>query len=433
MKEKVAVITGFYKSPAFLKILFDHLANQTFKDFDVYVYNYSHERIKELEGNDYPFKYEIIKLVKNAGFAGGNNSAILEARKNFDYSFYALINDDTKPDKNWLKSLVDLAATDNTIGAVTSKMVFYEKYILLSGKTDKISSGDHRELGVRLYSNTSFENCDYRKAFYKTGFYDEEEDEIYTFRWTDSTFTMAIPISGEEYSTPYKLKLFVRKNSSLKRQTLNLCIGDYNIPQISLSDECIYYEREIPAEVIKRNSYFIIQNAGSNYDKNFNGYDIGSGEVDTGQYDKIKEVNLFCGGACLLSKGALINTGLFNTHFFSYYEDSDLSLRMKKKGYKIVYNPAALVSHYHSATSKEWSPFFTYHVFRNKIIFSSKNFGFKGFFLSFKERFKETWLFFKWVFKNKFADPSLKARLRLNVKILVDSLIGIIKYRPTKF
>lgn len=433
MTDRVAVITGFYESPNYLITLFQYLEKQTYKVFDVYVYNYSHEEIEALDKGRFSFNCKILKIAQNIGFAGGNNFALKEARKQYDYSFYALINDDTKPDAQWLENLVITALADSSIGAVASKMVYYENFITIGGKTEGVKIEDSRNLGVRFYANTSFDRCTYSRKFYLAGFHNQEEDEIYNFRWTDTTFRLAIPVIIHPEKKEYKLQLFLRKNSKIQKQQLKLSVGNFILKPLELSDDKIYYELYIPGHVIKNSSYRIIQNAGSDYDRKYNGFDIGAGEIDNGQFDSVKEVTMFCGGACLLSKKALEDTGLFNGRFFSYYEDSDLSLRLKRKGYRIIYCPQALVMHYHSATSQEWSPFFTYHVFRNKIIFSGKNFGLQAFIAAFYERLKETWFFFRWASKNRFRDPNIKARLKLNTKILIDSLIGILKYNPTKF
>ncbi len=435
MTHRVAVITGFFESPDFLKVLFQHLQQQSFFDFDVYVYNYRYAKLEEIDAAGYTFNYTILKLSANAGFAGGNNYAIKEANKKYDYSFYALINDDTKPDVDWLKTLVELASTETNIGAVTSKMVYYEPFIELNGITlQQQNSGDNRELGIRFYLNSSFDESYYNKRFFLKGFYHQEEDEINTFRWTASRFTIALPVARAiEGFEMYRLRLFIRKNKFLSNQKLKLFIGNFALPPIELNDDQLFYEVMIPKTVILNNQQFIIQNAGSDYDVNLNGFDIGAGERDKGQYNDVREVNMFCGGACLISKIALEKAGLFNAHFFSYYEDSDLSLRLRKQGFKILYNPSSLVLHYHSGSSVEWSPFFTYYVFRNKIIFSGKHFGAKAYFKAYKERIKETWLYFKWARKNNFSDPMLQARLKLNVRILVDAVAGLIKYKPAKF
>jgi O-antigen biosynthesis protein len=432
-QQKIAIITGFYQSPRFLIILFDFLNKQSFKNFDVYVYNCSVEYIECIEKNTYSFEYRILKMDENLGFAGGNNYAIQMAKKNNDYDFYVLINDDTKPDVNWLANLIKIAVTDASIGAVTSKMLYYEPFILVNGKIlqqDKATG--EKKASLRFYENTGFEDCYYNKKFYLKGFQQQEEDEIYSFRWVEEEFSLAIPVSLKKASGEYKLKIFIRKNPLTKKRLL-LSIGKTAIGTINLRDNQVCYTISISSSVIQSSYTHIIQNAGSDYDRRFNGYDKGSGKFDEGQYNKIQEVNMFCGGACLLTKKALQETGLFNSHFFSYYEDSDLSLRLKRKGFKIIYNPDAFVFHYHSGSGKEWSPFFTYYVFRNKIIFSAKNFGLRGFLLAFKERLKETLLLLKWAGKSRFKDHRVKARLKLNYHILIDSVVGIVKYKASKF
>jgi GT2 family glycosyltransferase len=67
--------------------------------------------------------------------------------------------------------------------------------------------------------------------------------------------------------------------------------------------------------------------------------------------DKPKEVD-WVGGACLLSRRvALEEAGLFDENFFLYFEDIDLCLRIKKRGYKIIYFPRLQVIHIGGATT----------------------------------------------------------------------------------
>ena len=51
-------------------------------------------------------------------------------------------------------------------------------------------------------------------------------------------------------------------------------------------------------------------------------------------------------GACLLvRRDVLIEVGAFDENFFLYFEDIDLCLRIKQKGYRLVYLPQAKVYH----------------------------------------------------------------------------------------
>jgi len=89
-------------------------------------------------------------------------------------------------------------------------------------------------------------------------------------------------------------------------------------------------------------------------------------EEDRGQYDRQEEVFYFCGACALLRQAALDEVGLMDERFFMYYEDLDLSWRLRLRGWKIVYVPDAVVEHTHAASSGEWSPLFTYNVDRNR-------------------------------------------------------------------
>ncbi|MGI8424673.1 MAG: glycosyltransferase family 2 protein, partial [Chloroflexota bacterium] len=89
-------------------------------------------------------------------------------------------------------------------------------------------------------------------------------------------------------------------------------------------------------------------------------------EKDIGQYERREEVFFFCGAAALLRKTALADVGLFDERYFMYYEDLDLSWRLRLRGWKVVYVPEAVVEHAHAASSGEWSPFFTFQIDRNR-------------------------------------------------------------------
>lgn len=75
----------------------------------------------------------------------------------------------------------------------------------------------------------------------------------------------------------------------------------------------------------------------------------------------------------MMKKEDFVNCGKFDDRFFMYYEDTDLSYRIKKNGGKILFCPDSIVRHIHTGSSTEWSPFFTYQVYRNKLLFVYKN------------------------------------------------------------
>jgi GT2 family glycosyltransferase len=117
----------------------------------------------------------------------------------------------------------------------------------------------------------------------------------------------------------------------------------------------------------------VVNNVGSVFHHPGYGADRGYQEVDAGQYDVAEDVAMLCGAAVVLRTAALDQVGVFDDDFFMYYEDTDLSWRLRAAGWSLRYEPAAVVRHLHSASSVEWSPFFTFHVERNRLLTLVKN------------------------------------------------------------
>lgn len=78
---------------------------------------------------------KILVLGKNRGFASAVNAGITEALKN-GANYIALLNNDAKADKNWLKRLVAAAAQNPKVGITTGK------FLLQNPKNKIDSTGD---------------------------------------------------------------------------------------------------------------------------------------------------------------------------------------------------------------------------------------------------------------------------------------------------
>jgi GT2 family glycosyltransferase len=116
-----------------------------------------------------------------------------------------------------------------------------------------------------------------------------------------------------------------------------------------------------------------IQNAGVLMLTDGSGGDRGFRERDTGQFEAREEVFGACGAGALYRREMLDDVGGLDPTFFMYYEDTDLSWRMRLAGWKILYEPEAVVDHVHAGSSREWSPMFTFHVDRNRLFMIIKN------------------------------------------------------------
>ena len=76
----------------------------------------------------------------------------------------------------------------------------------------------------------------------------------------------------------------------------------------------------------------------------------------------------FCGGAAALRREMLDEVGGFDPSLFLYYEDTDLSWRLRAAGWSVRYVPGAQAVHEHAASSGTDSPVFRYYNTRNSLV-----------------------------------------------------------------
>ncbi|WNB86324.1 glycosyltransferase [Cellulomonas sp. ATA003] len=81
----------------------------------------------------------------------------------------------------------------------------------------------------------------------------------------------------------------------------------------------------------------------------------------------------FCGGAALLRTSALAQVGGFDPDLFLYYEDTDVSWRMRAAGWTVRYEAGAVARHRHAASSDAASPLFRYYNTRNSLVVAGRH------------------------------------------------------------
>ena len=79
-------------------------------------------------------------------------------------------------------------------------------------------------------------------------------------------------------------------------------------------------------------------------------YDINRGKIDDGQFNKPKYIFGVCSAAAVYKRQMLEeikeNTGYFDERFFFLVEDVDLAWRAQNKGWKALFYPEAVCSHF---------------------------------------------------------------------------------------
>lgn len=345
----------------------------------IVVDNNSNDNSKEIltrYSKDYS-KIKLFFLDKNLGFSRGNNIGIKKAKG----EFVALLNNDCVVEKNWLRELIKTAIKDKKIFAVNSKILLYPKFI-------NIRFNINPKL-LPVYSWLS-----------KSHLYDKLDSKLYYLPlWRESNcFQIEIPYepykdNSVEFTILFNSRGFKFENVSDLKNTIIFENKSLDITNIMINGDDVEYKItcNLSNSNIFKKTLDKIQDAGILVFQDGYGRDIGaivSGnkqyhEYDVGQYDKEKEIYAACGAAVLYNKRILNKIGYLDESFFMYYEDVEISERARFAGFKIVYSPYAVVRHHHALFSKEWSPFFIYHVEKGRLLHLFYNFPFRVFIIAY--------------------------------------------------
>jgi GT2 family glycosyltransferase len=100
---------------------------------------------------------------------------------------------------------------------------------------------------------------------------------------------------------------------------------------------------------------------------------IGYHQKDEKQYDEIKETNAGHGAAMMVPRRVVEKVGMMTEVYFLYYEEHDWAEIIKRAGYKIYYQPNSYILHKESVSTGKNSPFKTYYLARNRMVFARRN------------------------------------------------------------
>ncbi len=339
--------------------------------------NASTDGTQELIERDFPW-VRLIANPRNDGFAGGNNVALRQV----DTPYVALLNQDARPTPDWLSRLIEpfqlerarAVSGDTTprLAATTSKIVFLPRFLAVNLSTPAFLPGirDSRELGVRIYRVTVDGRDLTDDVLWDHVAYGPEGEGEGRFRWTRPSGRLLVPVDRDGRGTgpAPRLNLGLRLAAEGAKPVELIWAGG----DATIQAETEVADQQVPvppgAELVD-----VLNNAGSMVFLDGYGADRGYQEVDRGQYERVEEVFTFCGVSVLFRTEALREAGVFDDDFFMYYEDTDLAWRLRALGWSIRYLPDSVVRHIHAASSEEWSPFFVFHVDRNRLLLLTKN------------------------------------------------------------
>ncbi len=101
----------------------------------------------------------------------------------------------------------------------------------------------------------------------------------------------------------------------------------------------------------------------------------GSGQPDDGRFEARREVFGGTGAATLFRRAALLDVALdgevFLEEFHSFREDAELAFRLRERGWRVLYEPAARCHHDHRntpASRRRMSPAVNFHSLKNRYL-----------------------------------------------------------------
>lgn len=98
---------------------------------------------------------------------------------------------------------------------------------------------------------------------------------------------------------------------------------------------------------------------------------VGAGIIDEGQYEEVVEADYVSFSGIVRNK-ILRQVGFLDGRYFHSFEDTDLMIRLKKAGYKLVFVPKAKIWHKGDVAFGKNSPTIIYYITRNNLLIRSK-------------------------------------------------------------
>lgn len=96
-------------------------------------------------------------------------------------------------------------------------------------------------------------------------------------------------------------------------------------------------------------------------------------EPDNGQYDDVRDVDWGSGATLLLRRTALDEVGILDERFEMHMEEIDLCWRLRRRGFRVVVEPASHVYHIGGGSLPRESTRKLYYNFRNSLLMLYKN------------------------------------------------------------
>ena len=255
---------------------------------------------------------EVVNSPRNLGFAGGADLGL----RTVTSRYAVVLNNDAQPEPEWLDRLI--AGFGPGIAAVTSKILLAPRYLQVT----------LHDVAIEAVGVVTVDDVDVTRAV--------------AVRRAGRDLVLAVPAKdGADAAVVV---------TSKSGQHLLRTVVDARTPRLD-----------------------VLNSTGGVLTPTGHGADRGYLEVDRGQYDEAVDVFAVCGAAAAFRTDVAGPAGWFDPWFFAYYEDMDLSWRLRRAGWQVRFACDARVRHEHAATSRVGSDLFLFHNRRNRLATIARN------------------------------------------------------------
>jgi GT2 family glycosyltransferase len=125
---------------------------------------------------------------------------------------------------------------------------------------------------------------------------------------------------------------------------------------------------ELKHLLVVRNSVFRPLFSGSQIERDYFGFYLEK------QKEPVRLTDRFpVGGFFVIKRNVFEELKGFDEKFFIYFEDTDFFKRLLEKGYSILYDPRAVIIHYHGFSTKKASLCSKYHKIKSYYLYLRKH------------------------------------------------------------
>lgn len=122
----------------------------------------------------------------------------------------------------------------------------------------------------------------------------------------------------------------------------------------------------------------ILQHVGGVISPNALTSHLGDGEFDIGQHEQVQDVDYVIGAALLIRREVAAALDYLDERYFMYFEETDLCVRARQHGYRVVYCPTAIATHHEKQSFSHapddrpsWRYLRRYHISRLKFVYKN--------------------------------------------------------------